>query len=139
MARTKKAKDTYYAITMCGSFFLESDLRDFIESIIGEDAKEVDLQEMLGLFFEGVNFEQYSAFMKNIIMIHTDNILYETDEEKGVYIGLPFMEVPEHFSIKRVCIDVRNLFINAGIIDDEMDPEFVKVFNKILILRDEEK
>lgn len=139
MARTKKQKDVYYAITMCGSFFLESDLREFITEKIGEDAGEAELQELLSLFFDGINFNQYSAFMKNVIMIHTDNVLYESEEEeKGVYIGLPFFDVPDHFSVKRVCIDVRNLFINAGIIDDDMDSEFVKVFNKILILKDDE-
>lgn len=139
MAKKKKEIEKYYAITLCGAFFFEDELIDFISDKIGEDASTKELIELMALFFDGVNFSQYSPFMKEVIMIHTDNVLYESDdpERKGVYIGIPFIQVPDHFSIKRVCVDVRNLFINSEIIDESAEADFVTVFNKILKVKEE--
>ena len=128
----KTAKETFYPIVMCGSFFATSDLEPFLKDIDENDIVS-ELTEKFKEFFEGVDFTQYPAFMKHLIMIHTSQILYEdAEEDAGFYVGLPFYSVPEHFSIKRMTVDVRNLFVNSGLVPDSVDPNFVKVFAKIL-------
>lgn len=126
-----KKREKYYAIVMCGSFFAESDLKDAFEFSSSDTV--TDMTDKFKGFFDGLDFSQYSEFMKHLIMIHSSKILYEeNDKEPGYYVGIPFYSVPEHFSVKRVCVDVRNLFVNSGLISDDIDTGFVKLFSKIL-------
>jgi hypothetical protein len=77
--------------------------------------------------------------MKEIVMVHSNDILYEEDtNEKGYYMGIPFFEVPEHFSVKRVCIDLRNLYLSSGIITEDVHPDTIRVFSKILKVMEDE-
>jgi len=126
-----KKKEKYVPIVLCGSFFEISDVKEAFE--LSEEVSIEDVTEKFKNFFLGVDFNEYPEFMKNMILIHSDKILYEDkDEIKGYYVGIPFFDVPENFSIKRVCIDVRNLFVNSGFVSGEIDSDFVKVFAKIL-------
>lgn len=128
-------KDKYYPITVCGTFFTESYV-SLIKSVViqNENDDDYSLTEFLKDFFEtGVDLSQYPSFMKDIVMVHSSDILYDEEiDEPGYYLGIPFFEVPEHFSIKRICIDVRNLFISSGFMSDDVHPDSVKVFTKIL-------
>jgi len=126
-----KKKEKYVPIVLCGSFF---DVDDVTEAFSPKDEVCVeDVTEHFRNFFNGVDFNAYPEFMKNMVLVHSDKILYEDkDEIKGYYVGIPFFDVPEHFSIKKVCLDVRNLFVNTGFISDDIDAGFVKVFAKIL-------
>lgn len=128
-------KEKYYPITVCGTFFTESYV-SLIKSVViqNENDDDYSLTEFLKDFFEtGVDLSQYPSFMKDIVMVHSSDILYDDEiSEPGYYLGIPFFEVPEHFSIKRICIDVRNLFISSGFMSDDVHPDSVKVFTKIL-------
>lgn len=125
---TKKQK--YVPIVLAGSFFDEEIIRDALE--VSSESIE-DITELFKGLFSDFNFSEYPEFMKNVVLIHTSKILYEdVGETKGYYIGLPYFEVPDHFSIKRVCLDVRSLFVSVGIIPEDISPDFVRVFSKIL-------
>lgn len=125
---------------MSGAFFTE-DYIDLVKfSKLGELAKDLDNVEFMKDYFDGVDFSQYSNYMREVIMIHSDDILYDEDlEEKGFYIGIPLYEIPEHLSIKRICIDVRTLLTNSGFIDSDVDMNAIKIFSKILKIEEEEE
>lgn len=126
-----KKKEKYVPIVLCGSFFDVDDVKEAFS--LPEEVCVEDVTEKFKEFFLGIDFNEYPNFMKNMVLIHSDKILYEdTDEIKGYYVGIPFFDVPEQFSIKRVCLDVRNLFVNSGFLPDDIDPDFIKVFAKIL-------
>lgn len=128
-----KKKEKYVPIVLCGSFFDIEDIRGSFG--LAEDVEIDVVSEKLKQFFGNLDFNEHADFMKKMILIYSDNILYENvDSVKGYYIGVPFYEIPEQFSIKRVCLDVRNLFVHSGFIPEEIDPDFVKVFSKILRL-----
>jgi len=130
-----KKNEKYYPIVICGAFFAEVDLKEPFE--FSETDTIVDITEKFKGFFDGVDFTQYPEFMKHIIMMHSTNVLYEEkDDEPGFYVGVPFYCVPDHFSVKRVCVDVRNLFINSGLIPDDVDPNFIKLFSKIIKIKE---
>ena len=129
-----KKNEKYYPIVICGSFFAESDLKDAFE--VSEIDTIADVTEKFKGFFEGVDFTQYPELMKHMIMIHSSNVLYEEKDEPGFYVGIPFYCVPDHFSVKRVCIDVRNLFVNTDLIPEDIDLNFIKLFSKIVKIKE---
>lgn len=126
-----KKKEKYVPIVLCGSFFDVADVKDAFS--LSEEVCIEDVTEKFKEFFLGIDFNEYPNFMKNMVLVHSDKILYEeNDDIKGYYVGIPFFDVPEQFSIKRVCLDVRNLFVNSGFVTDDIDADFIKVFAKIL-------
>lgn len=121
---------------MCGAYFT-SEYIDVIKKItfgMTDDDGDFEIVDHVKAFLETeTDMSQYPDYMKEIVMVGNDDILYEEkDIEEGYYIGIPFFEVPEHFSVKRVCIDVRNLFVSSGLISDDMHPDTIRVFSKIL-------
>ena len=114
---------------------------EVIKDVVAQVDEDLELADFVKQFLEtGTDLSQYPSFMKEIVMVHNTDILYEeNDEEPGYYIGIPFFEVPEHFSIKRVCIDIRNLFISSGLIDEDVHADTIKVFSKILTVEEEEE
>lgn len=131
-------KEKYYPITMCGAFFTIEYL-EVIKDVVANVENDLDLVDFIKQFIQtGTDFSQYPSFMKEIVMIHNTDILYEENSEEGYYLGIPFFEVPEHFSVKRVCIDMRSLLISAGILDENIHPDTIRVFSKILkVLEDD--
>lgn len=135
--------EKFYPITMCGAYFTS----EYIEAVrkivfsMGEDECDFEIVEYIKSFLETeTDMSQYPTYMKEIVMVCNDDILYEEGEEDpGYYIGIPFFEVPDHFSMKRVCIDVRNLFIASGLISDEMHPDTIRVFSKVLKVEEEDE
>ena len=128
----------YYPMTMCGAFFTDEYLELIREVVI--DNSELDLPDFVKDYLQtGTDFSQYPPYMKEIVMVHNTDVLYEEDDsEPGYYVGVPFFEVPEHFSMKRVGIDVRNLFISSGIVTDDIHPDTVKVFSKIIKVEEDD-
>jgi hypothetical protein len=45
----------------------------------------------------------------------------EDDDQDGWYIGTDSFIVPHHVSLKRICIDLRNIFIKAELMFDDDD------------------
>lgn len=132
-------KERYYPITMCGAFFTEEYL-EMIKDVVAQVDEDLEIVDFIKTFLQtGTDFSQYPSYMKEIVMVHSNDILYEEDtNEKGYYMGIPFFEVPEHFSVKRVCIDLRNLYLSSGIITEDVHPDTIRVFSKILkVMKDE--
>ena len=84
-------------------------------------------------FFSSADFSQYPAHMKELIIVHTSSLVqYDEEYEEGFYIGISLFEIPEHFSMKRICIDIRTLFINSGFVPEDIHPDFVSIKAKVL-------
>jgi len=128
-----KKKEKYTPIVLCGSFLDIDDIRDAFD--LTDDVSIEAVTEKLKDFFGKLDFNDYPDYMRHVVLIYSDNILYDdSDDLKGYYIGIPFYEIPEQFSIKRACLDVRTLFVNSGLIPNEVDPDFIRIFSKILKL-----
>lgn len=124
---------------MCGAFFTEEYL-EMVKDVVAQVDEDLEIVDFIKTFLQtGTDFSQYPSYMKEIVMVHSNDILYEEDtNEKGYYMGIPFFEVPEHFSVKRVCIDLRNLYLSSGIITEDVHPDTIRVFSKILkVMKDE--
>ena len=131
------SKLKYYPMTMCGAFFTEEYLNLIKEVVMDEDTDITDyIKEYLQT---GTDLTQYPSYMKEVVMVHNTDVLYEEeDSEPGFYVGVPFFEVPEHFSIKRVCIDIRKLFVSSGLVTDDIHPDTIKVFSKIIKVEEDD-
>lgn len=131
------SKSKYYPMTMCGAFFTEEYLDIVREILMDED---IDVTDYIKEYLQTeTDLSQYPPYMKEIVMVHNTDVLYEEDDtETGYYVGIPFFEVPEHFSIKRVCIDIRKLFVASGLIPDDIHPDTIKVFSKIIKVEEDD-
>lgn len=127
----------YYPMTMCGAFFTEEYL-DLVKEVVMDE--DTDITDYIKEYLQtGTDLTQYPSYMKEVVMVHNTDVLYEEeDSEPGFYVGVPFFEVPEHFSIKRVCIDIRKLFVSSGLVTDDIHPDTIKVFSKIIKVEEDD-
>lgn len=130
-------KSKYYPMTMCGAFFTEEYL-DLVKEVVMDE--DTDITDYIKEYLQtGTDLTQYPSYMKEVVMVHNTDVLYEEeDSEPGFYVGVPFFEVPEHFSIKRVCIDIRKLFVSSGLVTDDIHPDTIKVFSKIIKVEEDD-
>jgi hypothetical protein len=131
------SKSKYYPMTMCGAFFTEEYL-DLVKEVVMDE--DTDITDYIKEYLQtGTDLTQYPSYMKEVVMVHNTDVLYEEeDSEPGFYVGVPFFEVPEHFSIKRVCIDIRKLFVSSGLVTDDIHPDTIKVFSKIIKVEEDD-
>ena len=122
---------------MCGAFFTEEYL-DLVKEVVMDE--DTDITDYIKEYLQtGTDLTQYPSYMKEVVMVHNTDVLYEEeDSEPGFYVGVPFFEVPEHFSIKRVCIDIRKLFVSSGLVTDDIHPDTIKVFSKIIKVEEDD-
>lgn len=130
MGRSKK---TYYPIVMCGAYFPLDFLMELKRAVLEEVSESVDLVQFISEMIQSFDFSEI-PYLKNMMMIKTENIvMYEEDEfDPGFFIGIDFLDVPDHVSKKRACIDVRNVFEKVGFLDGEDANESVQVFARCI-------
>ena len=125
--------EKYYSLVLCGAFFTEEYVEFVKLSHDGYMSANVDNTDFLQKFFTKVDYSKHTNYTKEMVIIHSDDILYDEDiEEKGWYIGIPLYDIPEHLSIKRVCIDVRNLLTDSKFVDNDIPADAITIFSKVL-------
>lgn len=125
--------EKYYSLVLCGAFFTE-DYVEFVKLSLGKSTSaNVENIDFLQTFFTTVDFSKHTNYTKELVIIHSDDILYDEDiDEKGWYIGIPLYDIPDHLSIKRVCIDVRNLLTDCKFVDNDIPADAITIFSKVL-------
>lgn len=141
MAKKKKT-EKYYPIVVCGAFYTTDSIRDLIQMVLGaeyENVKdEIDLDGFMSVYFENVDYSKSAPYIKEILCIKSEDI-YDPDEElvEGYLIGIPLFGAPEHMSMKRLTIDMRQFLENNNLLPEESHPDTVKIYSKILKVTDE--
>lgn len=122
----------YFPLTLCGAFFTQEYI-DYIRDDVAMVENDLDIVEFVKSFLETeTDLSQYPPYMKEIIMVHKDDILYDEKKEDGYYIGIPLFDIPDHFSLKRICIDINALFHSSKLLDDSAPLNAIVVFSKII-------
>jgi hypothetical protein len=128
----------YYPLTICGAFFTKEYI-DYLKNDIAFVKEDIEIVTFIKQFLETeTDLSQYPDYMKEIVMVYKDDFLYEENKEDGYYIGIPLFDIPDHFSMKRICIDINNLMRAAKILDDNAPLNAITIFSKILVVTDED-
>lgn len=130
MARKKKEQ---YPIGLCGTFFSTEFLEELKEEVLEEVNDKIELKDFYNEFIGKFNFKDYEH-VKNFVMIHSKNVKFYDNEDlvDGYFIGVNIFDVPEHFSMKRIKIDVRNVMEQIGLIYKDEDPETIQIIPQII-------
>lgn len=124
----KKLK--YVPVVLCGSFFETEYLNSLKKEVMKEADEKIDLISFLEAFFKSVDSTKM-PIIKDMLLVNSNQVLDNEDVE-GFYIGINFLSVPEHVSIKRATIDVRELFEKSGLMSPEEDSDAVGVFARVV-------
>lgn len=133
MAKREKVKVIFdhYPFVIVGGFF-EWDYVDDVSAHIAECLRvPVFLEELFNKF----DFSNHPEYLKNVISICSSAMKVnhkQHSEDHGYYIGIPITFLPEHISIKRASIDVRNLFIDMRILQKDAHPDSVALITKVV-------
>lgn len=133
MAR-KKDIINYYPLTMVGGFFEEDYVEDF-QKAYDTTGECYRLPVYLEKFFKNFDYSKHPDYLQNIMCLHNVNMNFNKDEEyegEGFYIGVPLLLAPEHLSVKRVAIDVRELMIDMKLIDKKAHPDSIVTISKVI-------
>lgn len=94
---------------------------------------EIDIDAFMSVYFENIDYSKSSPHIKEILCIKTEDI-YDPDETlvEGYLVGVALFDAPEHISMKRLTIDVRQFLENNNLLPEESHPDTVKIYSKIL-------
>jgi hypothetical protein len=126
-------KKTYYPVVMVGTYFPEDLLLEMKKAAMEEHDEKLSIIDFLSALFQAYDYKDV-PYMKNIIMLSTDNVIFYPDEDfdAGYFIGVDLLELPEHLSKKRMQIDIRKVFESVGIMNPEDENEAVQVFARVI-------
>lgn len=126
------SKAKHIAYNMIGVFVKYEYLEYVLDEIYKDDRtyntakKNYSLPE---IFVAWMAVQDYSNVDDHIKFIIVDSKeLSYTPKQEGYIIGVELNRFPEHFSIKRMKVDVRNLLERFSIVTQEHHPETVKLF-----------
>jgi len=138
----KKKEEKYYPVVVCGAFYTKESIQDLAQIILGAEYEnikdEMNLDSFMEVYFENVDYSKSAPHIKEILCIKTSD-LYEVHEDymDGYLIGVPLFAAPEHLSLKRLTIDVRQFLENNNLLPEDCHPDTVKIYSKILKVTDE--
>jgi hypothetical protein len=98
-----------------------------------EHDDKMDLLDFLSALFQAFDYKEV-PYMKNVIMLSTENCVFYPDEDfdKGYFIGVDILELPEHLSKKRMKIDVRKIFEGVGILSIDDEDSAIQIFARTI-------
>ncbi len=129
----KKTEYKYYPMLMCGAFF-PTEALDILRETVDENIK--DNLELFKILFSNADFSSQPAYAKELHVIHNSSTISYEEQEDGYYVGVPYHQIPEHVSPKRASIDIRNVFLISGIIDEDIDPDFVSMIATVVKVKE---
>ena len=126
-------KKTYYPVVICGTYFPEDLLLEMKKAAMEEHDKALSLLDFLSALFQAFDYKDV-PYMKNVIMLSTENVVFypEEDFDKGYFIGIDILDLPEHLSKKRMKIDVRKIFEGVGILSTEDEDSACQIFARVI-------
>ena len=127
MGRKKKE---LLSVTFCGTFFPTAFLEKLKEIILEEENDEIYRQ-----FIGGFDYKEFPHFQNShFLLINQNNVKNITVEDgvDGYFVGVDILDLPEHFSIKRMKIDVRNVLEQLGLLSDDEDYDVIQTTRMIL-------
>ena len=126
-------KKTYYPVVICGAYFPEDLLLEMKKAAMEEHDKALSLLDFLSALFQAFDYKDV-PYMKNVIMLSTENVVFypEEDFDKGYFIGIDILDLPEHLSKKRMKIDVRKIFEGVGILSTEDEDSACQIFARVI-------
>jgi hypothetical protein len=126
-------KKTYYPVVMCGTYFPEDLLLEMKKAAMEEHDDKMNLLDFLSALFQAFDYKEV-PYMKNVIMLSTENCVFypEEDFDKGYFIGVDILELPEHLSKKRMQIDVRKIFEGVGILSIDDEDSAIQIFARTI-------
>jgi len=126
-------RKTYYPVVMCGAYFPEDLLLEMKKAAMEEHDDKMDLLDFLSALFQAFDYKEV-PYMKNVIMLSTENCVFYSDEDfdKGYFIGVDILELPEHLSKKRMKIDVRKIFEGVGILSIDDEDSAIQIFARTI-------
>lgn len=134
MGRKKKE---LLSVTFCGTFFPTEFLEKLKEIILEEENDEIELTEFYRQFIGGFDYKEFPHFQNShFLLINQNNVKNITVEDgvDGYFVGVDILDLPEHFSIKRMKIDVRNVLEQLGLLSDDEDSDVIQTTGMILEL-----
>lgn len=132
MGRKKKE---LLSVTFCGTFFPTEFLEKLKEIILEEENDEIELTEFYRQFIGGFDYKEFPHFQNShFLLINQNNVKNITVEDgvDGYFVGVDILDLPEHFSIKRMKIDVRNVLEQLGLLSDDEDSDVIQTTGMIL-------
>lgn len=126
-------KKTYYPVVMVGTYFPEDLLLEMKKAAMEEHDDKLTLIDFLSALFQSYDYKDVK-YMQNIIMLSTESVVFYPDEDfdKGYFIGVDLLELPEHLSKKRMQIDIRKIFEAVGLLTVEDENDSVQVFSRVI-------
>lgn len=128
MTRKKKVQ---IPVAFCGTYFPKDYVQELKKEILEEIDDEVDELDFLKDFIGSFDFSELQH-LKQFLIIDSSMVEKNDDLPDGYYIGVDFLNLPEHISQKRAKIDIRKVFEDIGMISNDEDPETVQIFNRIV-------
>lgn len=132
MARKKKE---LLSVTFCGTFFPTEFLEKNKEIVLEEENEDIELEEFYHEFIGGFDYKEFPHFQNSHFLLINQNKLKNItveDDVDGYFVGVDVLDLPEHFSIKRIKIDVRNILEQLGLLSDDEDSDVIQTTGMIL-------
>ena len=93
------------------------------------------MEEFYRQFIGGFDYKEFPHFQNSHFLLinqnKVNNIIVE-DGVNGYFVGVDILDLPEHFSIKRMKIDVRNVLEQLGLLSDDEDSDVIQTTGMIL-------